>query len=95
MILALSQNVCVSIDERADAGLTGNIVDSSILEQSRWLVVIGKGRQTLDVGDRWQSLMGDGEETGRHCTIDGGEGHSLIRGGAPGRPQEAVEEDAE
>ena len=46
-------------------------------------MVISEGRQALDVGDRRQSLMGDWEEAGRHGTIDGGEGHSLIRGGAP------------
>ena len=83
MILTLSRIVFVSIDERADACLTGDVVDSSILERSRWLVVIGEGRQTLDVGDRRQSLMGDGEEAGWDSTVDGGKGYSLVRGRAP------------
>ena len=42
------------------------------------MVIVG-GRQTLDVGDRWQGLMGDGKEAGRDSTIDGREGNSLIR----------------
>ena len=46
-------------------------------------MVIGEGRQMLDVGDRWQSLMGDGKEAGRDSAVDGKEGNSLVRGRAP------------
>ena len=55
--------------------MTGHIINSLLLERSGRLVVIDEGRHTFDVRDR--------KEAGRHGTVDGGERHSLVRGGAP------------
>ena len=71
----------MSIDESADAGFAEIIIDSSFREGCGRLVVIdgGEGRQTLDVGDRWQGLMRDWKEAERDSTVDGREGNSLVR----------------
>ena len=45
-------------------------------------MIIVEGRQTLNVDDRRQGLMGDGKEAGRDSTVDGREGNSLVRGRA-------------
>ena len=46
-------------------------------------MVVDERWHAFDVRDCRQSLMGDREEAGRHSTVDGRDGDSLIRGGAP------------
>ena len=43
------------------------------------MVVDGRdGRQTVDEGDSWHHLVGDGEIPGRDSTVEGREGKSFI-----------------
>ena len=64
-------------------------------------MVVDERWHTFDVRDCRQSLMGDREEAGRHSTVDGGDGDTLIRGGAPrettgsGRGRRRVADDGE
>ena len=67
-------------DEGVDLCLTGSVLERTggIGERSRRLPIFDN---PLDVGDRWQGVMGDREETGWRSAVDGGEGAALVRGG--------------
>ena len=67
-------------DEGVDPCLTGSVLERTggIGERSRRLPIFDN---PLDVGDRWQGVMGDREETGVRSTVDAGEGGPLVRCG--------------
>ena len=82
-ILSLALSRVDLADKGTDSCLARCVLKSLVLDWSGRFVVVDERWHAVDVRDRRQSFMGDREEAGRHSTVDGGEGNSLIRGGAP------------
>ena len=100
-ILSLALIIGGLAEEGTDSCLARCVVKSLVLEWSGRFVVVDERWHAFDVHDCRQSLMGDREEAGRHSTVNGGDGDTLIRGGAPrettgsGRGRRRVADDGE